>query len=153
MPSRRWRGLLHPESRGARSRAPARRVARPARLFRDADEHADDDRVGHRVREAGLRPGGPRLMAGLRGKALAAYLVVCVVWGSTSLAIRVGVGVLPPFLFAGLRFLVAGALSAPPPPPPRGGGPRRPPHPGAPAGCGRRVVAGGGPRAPVERGR
>ncbi len=49
-------------------------------------------------------------MAGLRGKALAAYVVVCVVWGSTYLAIRVGVGVLPPFLFAGLRFLVAGVL-------------------------------------------
>jgi drug/metabolite transporter (DMT)-like permease len=49
-------------------------------------------------------------MAGLRGKALIAYLVVCVVWGSTYLAIRVGVGVLPPFLFAGLRFLLAGLL-------------------------------------------
>jgi drug/metabolite transporter (DMT)-like permease len=49
-------------------------------------------------------------MAGLRGKALIAYLVVCVFWGSTYLAIRVGVGVLPPFLFAGLRFLIAGAL-------------------------------------------
>lgn len=49
-------------------------------------------------------------MAGLRGKALAAYLVVCVFWGSTYLAIRVGVGVLPPFLLAGLRFVVAGGL-------------------------------------------
>src|SRR5438445_13656913 len=49
-------------------------------------------------------------MAGLRGKPLIAYLVVCVFWGSTYLAIRVGVGVLPPFLFAGLRFLLAGAL-------------------------------------------
>ena len=49
-------------------------------------------------------------MAGLRGKALIAYLVVCVFWGSTYLAIRVGVGVLPPFLFAGLRFLIAGLL-------------------------------------------
>jgi len=49
-------------------------------------------------------------MAGLRGRALVAYLVVCVVWGSTYLAIRVGVGVLPPFLFAGLRFVMAGAL-------------------------------------------
>ncbi|HYT05468.1 MAG TPA: EamA family transporter [Gemmatimonadales bacterium] len=49
-------------------------------------------------------------MPGLRGKALVAYLVVCVFWGSTYLAIRVGVGVLPPFLFAGLRFLLAGAL-------------------------------------------
>src|SRR5881296_1168278 len=47
-------------------------------------------------------------MAVLRGKALVAYLVVCVFWGSTYLAIKVGVGELPPFLFAGLRFLVAG---------------------------------------------
>src|SRR5213592_3631545 len=49
-------------------------------------------------------------MAALRGKALIAYLVVCVFWGSTYLAIRVGVGELPPFLFAGLRFLIAGLL-------------------------------------------
>ena len=49
-------------------------------------------------------------VGGLRGRALVAYLLVCVVWGSTYLAIRVGVGVLPPFLFAGLRFVIAGAL-------------------------------------------
>ncbi len=49
-------------------------------------------------------------MAALRGKALIAYLMVCVLWGSTYLAIRVGVGVLPPLLFAGVRFLVAGML-------------------------------------------
>ncbi len=49
-------------------------------------------------------------MATLKGKALVAYLLVCVFWGSTYLAIRVGVGVLPPFLFAGLRFLAAGLI-------------------------------------------
>ncbi len=49
-------------------------------------------------------------MAALRGKALVAYLVVCVFWGSTYLAIRVGVGELPPFLFAGVRFLCAGLV-------------------------------------------
>jgi drug/metabolite transporter (DMT)-like permease len=49
-------------------------------------------------------------MAALRGKALFAYLLVCVFWGSTYLAIRIGVGVLPPFLFAGVRFLLAGLL-------------------------------------------
>jgi len=49
-------------------------------------------------------------MAALRGKALVAYLLVCVFWGSTYLAIRIGVGVLPPFLFAGGRFLLAGLL-------------------------------------------
>ncbi len=49
-------------------------------------------------------------MAALRGKALVAYLLVCTVWGSTYLAIRIGVAHLPPFLFAGVRFLVAGLL-------------------------------------------
>lgn len=49
-------------------------------------------------------------MAALRGKALVAYLLVCVFWGSTYLAIRIGVGVFPPFLFAGVRFFIAGAL-------------------------------------------
>ena len=49
-------------------------------------------------------------MAALRGRALVAYLLVCVFWGSTYLAIRVGVGELPPFLFAGLRFFIAGAI-------------------------------------------
>src|SRR6266550_2632647 len=53
-----------------------------------------------------------RQMSALKGRALAAYLVVCIVWGSTYLAIRIGVGELPPFLFAGLRFLVAGGLLA-----------------------------------------
>lgn len=49
-------------------------------------------------------------MAGLRGKALAAYLLVCLFWGSTYLAIRIGVGVFPPFLFAGVRFFIAGVV-------------------------------------------
>ncbi len=49
-------------------------------------------------------------MATLRGKALFAWVLVCLFWGSTYLAIKIGVGVLPPFLFAGLRFVAAGAL-------------------------------------------
>jgi drug/metabolite transporter (DMT)-like permease len=49
-------------------------------------------------------------MSALRGRALVAYLIVCVFWGSTYLAIKIGVGELPPFLFAGLRFLAAGVL-------------------------------------------
>lgn len=49
-------------------------------------------------------------MAALRGRALVAYLLVCVFWGSTYLAIRIGVGVFPPFLFAGVRFFIAGVL-------------------------------------------
>src|SRR5947207_15532836 len=49
-------------------------------------------------------------MSALKGKALVAYLLVCVLWGTTYLAIKVGVSELPPFLFAGLRFLVAGLI-------------------------------------------
>jgi len=51
-------------------------------------------------------------MAGLRGRALTAYLLVCIFWGSTYLAIRIGVRDLPPMLFAGVRFLIAGVLLA-----------------------------------------
>jgi drug/metabolite transporter (DMT)-like permease len=39
--------------------------------------------------------------------------VVYVVWGSTYLAIRVGVGHLPPLLLAGTRYVIAGALLYP----------------------------------------
>lgn len=49
-------------------------------------------------------------MGDLRGRALWAYLIVCIVWGSTYIGIRVGVQHLPPFLFAGVRFLIAGAI-------------------------------------------
>ena len=49
-------------------------------------------------------------MSELRGRALIAYLTVCIVWGTTYLAIRVGVRELPPFLFGGTRFVLAGLL-------------------------------------------
>ena len=41
---------------------------------------------------------------------LLAFGTVYLVWGSTYLAIRIGVAQLPPALFAGVRFLVAGVL-------------------------------------------
>ncbi len=47
-----------------------------------------------------------------RLKIIAAFAIVYVVWGSTYLAIRVGVTTLPPALFAGARFLAAGVLLA-----------------------------------------
>lgn len=39
-----------------------------------------------------------------------AYIAVCIFWGSTYLAIRIGVSELPPTIFAGIRFITAGAL-------------------------------------------
>lgn len=51
-------------------------------------------------------PGDSRL----RWKIVAAFATIYLVWGSTFLAIRLGVRHLPPFLFASGRFLMAGAL-------------------------------------------
>ena len=48
----------------------------------------------------------------LRLKIVAAFATIYLVWGSTFLAIRIGVGQLPPLLFGGLRFLLAGTLLA-----------------------------------------
>ncbi len=52
--------------------------------------------------------GDPRL----RLKIAAAFAAIYLIWGSTFLAIRLGVREMPPLLFAGTRFLVAGALLA-----------------------------------------
>jgi len=41
---------------------------------------------------------------------LLAFAIIYFVWGSTFLAIRVGVHEVPPFLLAGMRFLVAGSV-------------------------------------------
>jgi drug/metabolite transporter (DMT)-like permease len=43
-------------------------------------------------------------------KVLLAFAIIYFVWGSTFLAIRVGVREVPPFLLAGMRFLVAGLI-------------------------------------------
>jgi drug/metabolite transporter (DMT)-like permease len=43
-------------------------------------------------------------------KALLAFAIIYFVWGSTFLAIRVGVREVPPFLLAAMRFLVAGLV-------------------------------------------
>lgn len=43
-------------------------------------------------------------------KVLLAYISVCIFWGSTYMAIRVGVQDMPPLFFASIRFIVAGIL-------------------------------------------
>jgi len=45
-------------------------------------------------------------------KAYIAWAAVSLFWGTTYLAIRIGVEVMPPALFAGIRFLIAGVLFA-----------------------------------------
>src|SRR5580700_354319 len=43
-------------------------------------------------------------------KTLLAFAIIYLVWGSTFLAIRVGVREVPPFVLAAMRFLVAGLV-------------------------------------------
>jgi len=43
-------------------------------------------------------------------KAYLAWGAVCLFWGTTYLAIRIGVSILPPALFAGIRFAIAGVI-------------------------------------------
>src|SRR5215216_5042133 len=45
-----------------------------------------------------------------RGSIIAAFAAVYVIWGSTYLGIKFAIRTLPPFLMAGGRFLVAGAI-------------------------------------------
>ena len=49
-------------------------------------------------------------MTGTAWKKLIAYAIIYLVWGSTYLAIRIGVAEVPPFLYAAMRFGSAGAL-------------------------------------------
>jgi drug/metabolite transporter (DMT)-like permease len=43
-------------------------------------------------------------------KAYIAWIAICIIWGTTYLAIRIGVAELPPMLFAGLRWIAAGII-------------------------------------------
>jgi drug/metabolite transporter (DMT)-like permease len=43
-------------------------------------------------------------------RAYAAWLVVCFVWGTTYLAIRISLETIPPLLMAGFRWTIAGSL-------------------------------------------
>lgn len=43
-------------------------------------------------------------------RAYTAWAAVCVIWGTTYLAIRIGVEHIPPMLFAGLRWIIAGTI-------------------------------------------
>ncbi len=46
----------------------------------------------------------------MRGRLIAAFAAVYIIWGSTYLAIRFAVETLPPFLMAGARFAIAGGI-------------------------------------------
>src|SRR3954470_19788454 len=66
-----------------------------------------NDRSGLTMPKQRAMPSGSQPRA---WKVLLAFAIIYFVWGSTFLAIRVGVREVPPFLLAALRFLVAGAV-------------------------------------------
>jgi drug/metabolite transporter (DMT)-like permease len=45
-----------------------------------------------------------------KSRAYAAWVILCLVWGTTYLAIRVAIESIPPLLMAGVRWIVAGSL-------------------------------------------
>jgi drug/metabolite transporter (DMT)-like permease len=54
---------------------------------------------------------GPKMQPGTRNLTImASFTAIYLIWGSTYLAIRIGIETLPPFLMAGIRFAVAGGL-------------------------------------------
>ncbi len=46
----------------------------------------------------------------MKNKVILAYIAVCLFWGSTYLAIRIGVTDFPPFTFCAIRFTIAGLI-------------------------------------------
>lgn len=49
-------------------------------------------------------------MSDYKLKGYIAWISVCIIWGTTYLAIRIGVSHIPPMLFAGIRWIVAGII-------------------------------------------
>ena len=43
-------------------------------------------------------------------RAYLAWIAICILWGTTYLFIRIGVETIPPMLFAGFRWLIAGII-------------------------------------------
>ena len=69
---------------------------------RPAAQRADAPRVGH-PSPASAEHASPARVA-------TAFAAVYIIWGSTYLAIRYAIETMPPFVMAGVRFLIAGAI-------------------------------------------
>src|SRR5687767_11388559 len=77
--------------------------------------NAETDEVGNSPVSAESVPVSPRLPVSASGgrvgaKAWIAFGLVCLVWGTTYLAIAIAIETLPTFLFSGTRFTAAGLI-------------------------------------------
>lgn len=68
---------------------------------------------GSAIAPSGMPAEAERHRSASRLKLVAAFGVVYIVWGSTYLAIRIGVLSIPPFFMAGMRHLIAGVILLP----------------------------------------
>ena len=59
-----------------------------------------------------LRTMAPMAGEGPPRRAWMAWIAVCIIWGTTYLAIKVALETIPPFLMGGMRYLLAGAVLA-----------------------------------------
>src|SRR5205807_5438 len=71
--------------------------------------HAHDDRHADALRKNRRHHPGEEMKHD-RTLAYAAFAVVCIVWGTTYLAIRIAVTTMTPFLLTGARYLFAGVV-------------------------------------------
>ncbi len=69
-------------------------------------------KIALRAAQEAMAPSRPKPEPS-RAKLITAFAAVYILWGSTFLAIRYAVATLPPFLMAGTRHLVAGAVLYP----------------------------------------
>src|SRR5512132_3226749 len=75
--------------------------------------YATEPVVGEGIHQATPRRAGPPLSWRMpehptRARVVAAFAAVYLIWGSTYLAIRVAIDSVPPFVMAGIRFIIAG---------------------------------------------
>src|SRR5713101_9304281 len=69
-------------------------------------------KIALRAAQEAMAPSRPKPEPS-RAKLITAFAAVYILWGSTFLAIRYAVATLPPFLMAGARHLIAGAVLYP----------------------------------------
>ena len=104
-------GRVRGEGPQLRARRPGRRTARRRRRPRSRRNPRPRDRPRRRRRR---RPPTPSRRAEVgspgRGRLLAGFLLLTLIWGTTWAAIRIGLEGVPPFTGVALRFALAGAL-------------------------------------------
>src|SRR5271163_3295591 len=79
-------------------------IENPSKIFNHSMTRSLNDSMSLRLLPMQSTPRPPRW------KTLLAFAIIYFVWGSTFLAIRIGVREVPPFLLAAMRFVVAGLV-------------------------------------------